>query len=268
MITWCQDNLTFASFSVCPLMPPTEYKDGSFDLVFGGSVLTHLSLEAQFAWMREIWRILAPGGIAVLTFHGSHYFVNRVFRADSVVTVNLIDDTLFATRANAEEGENSYNSFQLPETTKKIFAPFDVLWHCPRQGILGDQDTMVFRKSRSNNIVPAPSNIRDAYVIDLDKKVRETRAKISANGQSRLFATVHKSGPPSTFNLKMTVTDVSGAQLGASEVMARNTREEIFYSGTVDFESQPKGEIDLRFEAVPIWNCDAGKISIKFASLY
>ena len=69
-VRWCRDHLTgLATASVGPL-PPTPYEDGAFDLVYGLSVFTHLAEAAARAWIAELRRVLAPGGIVVLTTHG------------------------------------------------------------------------------------------------------------------------------------------------------------------------------------------------------
>ena len=68
-VAWCESSLG-AGFTICPLWPPTAYDDASFDGAFGVSVMTHLTAEAQTAWLRELARVLRPGGIALLTFGG------------------------------------------------------------------------------------------------------------------------------------------------------------------------------------------------------
>jgi SAM-dependent methyltransferase len=49
---------------------PLPYRDGQFDFVYGLSVFTHLSFDLQLRRAAEIHRILEPGGVALLTFHG------------------------------------------------------------------------------------------------------------------------------------------------------------------------------------------------------
>ncbi len=69
-IDWCAKNLSYGRFSHIPLLPPTMYQDGYFDLVIGISVLTHLSEERQFRWLRELKRITRPGAILMVSFQG------------------------------------------------------------------------------------------------------------------------------------------------------------------------------------------------------
>jgi SAM-dependent methyltransferase len=73
-IEWCRANYgAIATFDCNPHMPPTRYADGTFDLVYSGSVFTHLPEDMQWAWLRELNRITRPGAYLALTFHGVHY---------------------------------------------------------------------------------------------------------------------------------------------------------------------------------------------------
>ena len=69
-VGWCREHLTAGSFATVPLRPPTELPDANFDLAFGVSVFTHLSEPEQFAWLAELRRVVRPGGLALMTFHG------------------------------------------------------------------------------------------------------------------------------------------------------------------------------------------------------
>jgi SAM-dependent methyltransferase len=67
---WCAKNLPLGRFHVNGAMPPLPFNDGAFGLVYAVSVFTHLNEEMQAAWMAELARIIRPGGLALLTFHG------------------------------------------------------------------------------------------------------------------------------------------------------------------------------------------------------
>ena len=69
-VNWASEHLAYIKFSHGPLMPPLRFQDHTFDLVFGISVMTHLTRVVQDAWLTEISRILRPGGLALLTFSG------------------------------------------------------------------------------------------------------------------------------------------------------------------------------------------------------
>ncbi len=68
-IEWCGKNMA-AHFAKCGSEPPLVYSDRTFDCVYAISVFTHLSDAHQIHWLREIYRIVTPGGILMMTVHG------------------------------------------------------------------------------------------------------------------------------------------------------------------------------------------------------
>jgi SAM-dependent methyltransferase len=69
-VAWCRANLPGGAWDVVPLRPPTDLPTAGFDLAFGVSVFTHLGEPEQFAWLEELRRVVRPGGLALMTFHG------------------------------------------------------------------------------------------------------------------------------------------------------------------------------------------------------
>lgn len=69
-VAWCRAHLTFGAFATIPVRPPTPYPDGFFAGAYGFSVFTHLPEDLHLQWLDELARILAPGGILILTTHG------------------------------------------------------------------------------------------------------------------------------------------------------------------------------------------------------
>jgi len=55
--------------TTCERLPPLEYADDSFDLVYLISIFTHLVDGEWEPWLRELQRVLKPGGTALVTFH-------------------------------------------------------------------------------------------------------------------------------------------------------------------------------------------------------
>jgi SAM-dependent methyltransferase len=70
-IEWCAAHIPFAHFAVGPHEPPLPYPDGHFGLVYNHSVFTHIDERRQDLWLAELARVLAPGGIALLTVHST-----------------------------------------------------------------------------------------------------------------------------------------------------------------------------------------------------
>jgi SAM-dependent methyltransferase len=69
-VRWADENLPWATCSANPPLPPLDYPDGYFDLVFSHSVFTHLDEAYQDQWLAELRRVTRPGGHLVLTVHG------------------------------------------------------------------------------------------------------------------------------------------------------------------------------------------------------
>jgi SAM-dependent methyltransferase len=72
-VDWCRRNLPFASFTQNELEPPLPFAGGAHDLVYAFSVLTHLPVPIQHAWVDELARVLRPGGLLLLSTHGERY---------------------------------------------------------------------------------------------------------------------------------------------------------------------------------------------------
>lgn len=72
-VAWCSENLPFAEVVLTEAPPPLPYADKTFDLAYALSVFTHLTEEAQHAWVRELGRTLRPGGYLVISTLGEHY---------------------------------------------------------------------------------------------------------------------------------------------------------------------------------------------------
>jgi SAM-dependent methyltransferase len=70
-IKWCRSNIPFGRFTLNQMTPPLPFADGTFDLIYGISVFTHLDQNYQFAWLKELKRVAQSGGILLLTVHGT-----------------------------------------------------------------------------------------------------------------------------------------------------------------------------------------------------
>jgi SAM-dependent methyltransferase len=71
LVEWCQRNLSrVARFGVNGADPPLPFEGEKFDFVYSYSVFTHLSARRQKPWMRELVRVLRPGGLLLVTVHG------------------------------------------------------------------------------------------------------------------------------------------------------------------------------------------------------
>jgi len=142
-IAWCRRRLTFARFEANRLEPPLPYDSGRFDLVYALSVFTHLPGPLFAAWRDELFRIVGPGGFAVVTTHGEAYLEElteeerQQFRSGHAVVRN-----------DREPGTNRCAVYCSEQYVRRTFADrFAVVAFVP-QGARGNphQDLVLLRK--------------------------------------------------------------------------------------------------------------------------
>lgn len=141
LVAWCAEGLPYLRVSVNPLAPPTTYRDGRFDAIYALSVFTHWPEPLQHAWMRELTRMLAPGGRLLFTTHG-----------ETAARGVLLEDELerfergeFVVRFGEDAGSNLCSAFHPPAWTREqLAAGAEVLLHRPA-GVpgLGNQDAWI-----------------------------------------------------------------------------------------------------------------------------
>lgn len=77
-VTWCMHNLpTCFRFAISTMAPHLPFEDRHFDLVYCGSVFSHMS-EMTDAWLLELSRIIRPGGrlyLTVNTKRSMHFYL-------------------------------------------------------------------------------------------------------------------------------------------------------------------------------------------------
>lgn len=73
-VEYLKQHLPFISALTNNNTPPLSYNNNFFDYIYCISLFTHFNRQSFDAWMLEISRCLAPGGRALLTFHGTTAF--------------------------------------------------------------------------------------------------------------------------------------------------------------------------------------------------
>jgi SAM-dependent methyltransferase len=91
LVEWCESSLPFMEAKTNASLPPLPFRDASFDLVYAISLLTHLPEDRQGPWLRDVRRLLKPGGMFLFTVHGERWTPQlteeerRRFEADELV---------------------------------------------------------------------------------------------------------------------------------------------------------------------------------------
>jgi len=149
-VAWLERNVPSVRAATVPLHPPTGLPDDHFDLVYGISVMTHLTEDVQEAWLRELRRITRPGGLVLLTFAGrtSAAFASRFMNPGwlDLWEKSGFDDTVDSTDLNGKIGDDEYyrNTKQTPEYTREAWGRhFEVL--DIHECMFGYQDVAVLR---------------------------------------------------------------------------------------------------------------------------
>jgi SAM-dependent methyltransferase len=145
LIDWCKENLPFAKFSTNTLSPSLDLPNQSFGLVYALSVFTHLPVEAQVPWWRELLRVLKPGGYLYITLHG----LKCLSYLDQEGRTTFLNGDLVV-RGSEAEGTNICAAFHPPSYVRENFAkPFGLsLISFAPGGAAGNppQDSYLLRK--------------------------------------------------------------------------------------------------------------------------
>ena len=133
-----------ADFSTNGLLPPLGYADDAFDLVYSLSVFTHLPEGMQLDWIKELRRVISPGGYLLITTHGESYMsVMLPEEKDRFCAGQLV------TRSETHAGTNTCAAFHPPAYVRRTLANgFEVIDFVP-EGAKGNphQDVFLLRKA-------------------------------------------------------------------------------------------------------------------------
>ncbi len=126
-ICWCRENIAGIDFRENGPEPPLGFPPGSFDALYALSVLTHLSEEAHFRWMRELLRVVKDCGIVIFSTHGDACArkllaeERRRYEAGELVV-----------RGGAAEGRKSFAAYHPPQFVRaRLLADAEVLTFLP-----------------------------------------------------------------------------------------------------------------------------------------
>jgi ubiquinone/menaquinone biosynthesis C-methylase UbiE len=151
-IAWCQKYITDIETSICDFYPKINVLDQTIDVVYGISVMTHLTEDVQEIWLRELKRILKPGGISILTIHGDYSLVAQRRQTPTVfrqLSMFGISDISYDWNLGPLLARKSYYcaTYQLIQQVEEEWSKhFTVLRHFPAGNALL-QDFVVLRRS-------------------------------------------------------------------------------------------------------------------------
>lgn len=142
-IDWCTKNLPEINFNANTLEAKLPYEDNFFHVIYGISIFTHLSEELHHQWYAELFRILKPGGIMMLTTQGD------IFRAKMTpVELEQYNKGELVVRGQVTEGHRIFSAFQPKQFMNSLFSNATVVDHIelPPVNQWYPQDKWIVRK--------------------------------------------------------------------------------------------------------------------------
>lgn len=142
-IEWCSRNIGNVSFSLNKLNPPLLYEDNKFDFVYSISVFTHLSEETGLNWANELYRVLKPNGILLITTSGDNAYETELLEYEK----KEYKEQGVVVRGEYEEGKKMYLARHNPAYVKeKLLKKFEIIAHSPAGFPFISQDYWIARK--------------------------------------------------------------------------------------------------------------------------
>lgn len=142
-IEWCRKNLPEIQFNHNSLEAKLPYSDNFFDVIYGLSIFTHLSESMHIDWYNELFRILKPGGILLLTTQGDTYKPKM-----TPLELAQYEKGELVVRGKVKEGHRIFSAFQPKPFMEKLFANATIVEHIeqPPVGKWYPQDKWIVRK--------------------------------------------------------------------------------------------------------------------------
>lgn len=143
-IKWCSKNLTDIAFNKNELTAQLPYATNSMDIIYGLSIFTHLSEQMHFDWFNELYRILKPNGILLLSLQGDNFKMK-------LTETELADynNGKLVVRGKVKEGHRTYSAFHPTSFVQTLFKDAEVLEHIVQTSDSKDwipQDIWIVRK--------------------------------------------------------------------------------------------------------------------------
>lgn len=160
---WCRNNIDFAEVRQTPFDPPLPYAEADFDFVYALSVFTHLPFEQQFAWARELHRVLRPGGVIFFTTMGEPWLplaLTQDWAERDYATIGArgMLYTFAKSSAREFEGQREVAVIHSESAIDAVFAAFEPRLHRPVAMLAGGQSLSVRQKPRdARPILLAPA---------------------------------------------------------------------------------------------------------------
>lgn len=139
-IRWARRHLG-PGFQAIEPRPPLPFPEASFDVVYAVSVFTHLDAAGQLDWLRELHRVLRPGGLLIASTHHEELVWTRPDLTDTQRAKLAADGFLFAPGDGPFNDDSAFHTLPYLE---KVWGGLFELRSYKRHGLVGYQDLSVW----------------------------------------------------------------------------------------------------------------------------
>jgi SAM-dependent methyltransferase len=166
-VDWCAANLPRITTLRNDAVPPLPLVGHSIDFAFSLSVFSHLPEPAALAWLGELARVMAPGGLLIITTHGLNAL--QVIRPSKIhhamfgmdeAAVDVMSERLGSERlvfvpytaevVEAAKAGNEYgNTFISMDKAESLWGDLFETAYSKSGGLRGWQDVFVLRRRNS-----------------------------------------------------------------------------------------------------------------------
>lgn len=144
---WCDAHLGPGAFRPCSLLPPLPWPTENFDAVIACSVFTHLKRLRQHEWLRELARVLRPGGLLVASVHGEPARRIYIPRIPTILDDNGIFDELISRDMEGVILQGEYRvTFQSESWTRDNWGKHLEVIGYKEAGLTPEHDLVICRK--------------------------------------------------------------------------------------------------------------------------
>jgi len=199
-VAWCKENLPLVQVEKNGLLPPLNFDEGKFSLIYACSVFSHLPIEFQLAWAVEMYRCLGTGGCFFFTTHGATFFPTFYghikSRENNSSYISALGESglfmCFETNSTDNEiGQREVGSAFNREAVLEMFPFFELKLHVPCSQLAGAQDAYLLHKPSDALPVVVLIQAKGTKKCGVNEVVKKKTFGFNANGQSKFHALIN-----------------------------------------------------------------------------